>query len=345
MTLRQFFRILLCNFLAFVLSACNNQPEHNELRYTTHTFDSDNQQLFGRFYKPKQHTASDPVVIFVHGDGAMDSTAKGYYLPIIQSLAEKNIATFSWDKPGVGESQGSWLSQSMNDRAIEVKDAIHYLRDAGYQHSQLGLMGFSQASWVFANLHDEPQISYMVLIGGAANWLSQSQYTMWIRLVEAKQIDMNDQAAIARIQQLSEKEYQLIKAGYDHYLSAPLHQDPFMSDPIKEEARFNFVRKNIDADVAEGFSQLNLPMLALFGDSDMHVDIEHSQAEFARAFANSKQPHASLTQITVTNAAHSLLIPELPFNALFSIKKAHFAPGVLETIIDWIDTQHEAHSK
>ncbi|MCG7547482.1 alpha/beta hydrolase [Pseudoalteromonas sp. Of7M-16] len=326
---------------ATLLSACNNNRGQNDLQYTTHTFDSLNHHLVGRLYKPKHHTASDPIVIFVHGDGAMDSTAKSFYIPIIESLAAKNIATFSWDKPGIGKSQGNWLSQSMKDRATEVRDAIQYLRVAGYQQNQIGLLGFSQASWVFANLHSESQINFMVLVGGAANWLSQSQYSMWIRLVDEGKISVDDAAALERINLLSAAEYQLIKAGYDHYLSAALHQDPYMPEPIKDEARFNFVRKNIDADVFEGFSKLNFPMLAIYGDSDVHVDIEHSQVEFAHAFASSTQPYASLEQVTIHNATHGLMKPDLPLDALFSIKKEHFSPSAINTIVDWIDLQRD----
>ncbi|MDK2596850.1 alpha/beta hydrolase family protein [Pseudoalteromonas obscura] len=340
------FWVLLVVFIfVSLLSACNNNQSQHDLQYTTHSFDSLNHQLVGRLYKPKHHTAFDPIVIFVHGDGAMDSIAKSFYLPIIESLAAKNIATFSWNKPGVGESQGNWLSQSMKDRATEVQDAIQYLRVAGYQQSQIGLLGFSQASWVFANLHNETQLDFMVLVGGAANWLSQSQYSMWIRLVDEGTISADDLAAIERINQLTAKEYQLIKAGYDHYLAAPLHQDPYMPEPIKDEARFNFVRKNIDADVFEGFSKLNLPMLAIYGDSDVHVDIEHSQVEFAHAFASSSQQYASLEQVTIRNATHGLLRPDLPLDALFSIKKKHFSPSAIETMVEWIDLKRETSEK
>ncbi|KZN61963.1 hypothetical protein N473_20690 [Pseudoalteromonas luteoviolacea CPMOR-1] len=339
MTQYKFLLILFMCILTSVLTACNNKLADSDLQYTTHTFDSQNHQLSGRLYKPKHHTISDPIVIMVHGDGAMDRTAKSYYLPIIHALAEKNIATFSWDKPGVGRSTGHWLSQSMDDRASEVRDAINYLYSAGYQHNQVGLLGFSQASWVFANLYHDTRVEFMVLVGGAANWLAQSQYSMWVRLVEAEKISIDDEAALLRINQLSAEEYKLIKAGYDHYLAALLHQDPFMPEPIGDEARFNFVQKNIDSDVFEGFRQLNLPMLAIYGDSDVHVDIEHSQTEFAYAFENTKQPKSSLEQVVISNASHGLLKPELPLDAIFSIKKSHFSSGAIDTLVDWIDSQ------
>ncbi|KZN55473.1 alpha/beta hydrolase family protein [Pseudoalteromonas luteoviolacea] len=330
--------LFACTFVS-VLSACNNKLDFSENPYTTHTFDSLDNQLSARLYKPKLHSESDPIVIFVHGDGDMDSTANSFYLPIIDALNEQKIATFSWDKPGVGNSGGDWLSQSMQDRALEVQDAIAYLRATGYQQNQIGVIGFSQASWVFANLHSETEIKFMVLVGGAANWLSQSQYSMWIRLVDEGKIDADDATALERINKLSDQEYQLIKAGYDNYLAASLHQDPFMSEPLENEARFNFVRKNIDADVSEGFSKLNVPMFAMYGDSDVHVDIEHSKVEFEYVFANSDQPNASLEQVTISNATHGLMKPELPLDALFSIKKSHFSHGAIETMVEWINLQ------
>lgn len=332
--------ILVTLCLLCMLSACNGKSNKSAYPYSIHVFHSEDNQLTGRLYLPDGHTDSDPIVILVHGDGAMDSTANGFYLPIIQSLLSENIAAFSWDKPGVGQSQGHWLTQSMMQRAAEVKDVISYLKRNGYQHNPIHLLGFSQASWVFAHLHDEPNIDSMILVGGAANWLAQSQYSMWIRLLEEEKIDANDMQAIAKIKELSQQEYHLIKTGYDHYLSSPLHQHPFMSDPIADEARFNFIRNNIDADVHEGFSQLTVPMLAIFGDSDTHVDIEHSQLAFATAYASSISSKASLVQVTIPNASHSLLKPELPFDALFSIEKQHFAPDAIETIVNWLTRQH-----
>ena len=57
----------------------------------------------------------------------MPYDAYGDYRPLWGRLAERGIASFSWDKVGVGNSQGDWQSQSMDDRAEETVAAIEML--------------------------------------------------------------------------------------------------------------------------------------------------------------------------------------------------------------------------
>ncbi|WP_431355862.1 alpha/beta hydrolase, partial [Bacillus safensis] len=57
------------------------------------------------------------IVLFVHGDGPQNATYDGGYRPLMERFAKQGYASISWDKPGVGESEGNWLHQSMDDRA------------------------------------------------------------------------------------------------------------------------------------------------------------------------------------------------------------------------------------
>jgi hypothetical protein len=58
-----------------------------------------------------------PFVLLIHGDGPQDRWSDGGYIPLVNFLVSQGIAVFSWDKPGVGESTGNWLAQTMSDRA------------------------------------------------------------------------------------------------------------------------------------------------------------------------------------------------------------------------------------
>jgi len=81
-------------------------------------------QLAGVMTIPEDSEGPFPVVVFVHGDSALPFDAYGYYRPLWDRLAEAGIASFSWDKAGVGKSTGDWESQSMDDRSEEVIAAI-----------------------------------------------------------------------------------------------------------------------------------------------------------------------------------------------------------------------------
>lgn len=321
-------------FLCCLLGGChNNNKEHVEERYVA--FSANTNTLDARLVVPHVHQSHDAIILLVHGDGAMDHSANGYFDPVINTLTRKRYATMSWSKPGIGESTGNWLAQTMPQRAEEVRSAIRYLRDNGYPDNPIGVVGFSQASWVLAELHSEPEIEFAALVGGAANWREQSKYTMWLRLIDEQKIHADDHSVWPEISELNEIEYQLIKSGYDTYQGSDLHLHPFMGTPLEDEARFNFVRTNIDSDVSLGFSQIHFPLLALFGDSDTRVDVDHSQQIFASTIGAPDK----LTQKVISNASHSLLKTDLPVRAALYLTEDDFAPGALDALIAWLDAQ------
>jgi len=64
-------------------------------------------------------------------------------------FAAVGVATLSYDKPGVGGSEGDWTSQSFDDRAREALCAVRSLQDtAGIESTCVGLLGGSQGGWI-----------------------------------------------------------------------------------------------------------------------------------------------------------------------------------------------------
>jgi len=79
-------------------------------------FLSKDTHLTGKLILPKLKKESYPVLIFIHGDGAMPYDAYGYYHSLWNNLAKNGIASYSWNKAGVDTSSGNWITQSMDDR-------------------------------------------------------------------------------------------------------------------------------------------------------------------------------------------------------------------------------------
>ncbi|SDT36975.1 alpha/beta hydrolase family protein [Actinoplanes derwentensis] len=84
--------------------------------------------LNGVLALPEKQAGPVPVVVFVHGDGAVDATRDGQYRPSFEALAKAGVASVSWNKPGVGGSAGNWLEQNQADRAREVATVVTNLR-------------------------------------------------------------------------------------------------------------------------------------------------------------------------------------------------------------------------
>ena len=91
-----------------------------------------------------------PVVVFVHGDGPIERTGFGLYLPVMERMLRAGYATFAWDKPGTGKSTGEIdRSRLQAQRTQILLDAIEVMKaHPDLDPQRIGLWGASQAGYV-----------------------------------------------------------------------------------------------------------------------------------------------------------------------------------------------------
>ncbi|WP_414980531.1 alpha/beta hydrolase family protein [Congregibacter sp.] len=277
--------------------------------------------------------------MFVHGDGPLNYQAEGYYPLIWNFLRKRGFAIFSWSKPGVGASSGEWLEQSMLDRQSELRAAIHFIRKKyGYTGRQTGLLGFSQAGWVVpAVANDNSEIGFVVGIGFAIDWISQSWYLGERRLMsEGKtpaEIDSAYEQHLEEIRRLREGQ------GYRQFRKQNMEAPNLMS-----EQRYGFVAKNFEVNAYSDYKNLRQPLLILLGDQDLNVDIFETEKKLTKLFRDRDNLQISI----IRNATHGLLRAN-SFNQqtpglLFWLKlmwegEAALAPGFLPALGEWINRQ------
>ena len=83
-----------------------------------------------------------PLVIFFHGNAANIS----HFVAILQYFHEMGFATFIFDYRGFGKSQGHVLREE--DLYIDGRSAVDYLRNKGWQPSQMIFYGHSMGAAV-----------------------------------------------------------------------------------------------------------------------------------------------------------------------------------------------------
>ena len=328
-------KYILILFIFACMLGCNN-VKHNAKPIA---FESNGNLLDGIWVKPSSRISRSTTLIFIHGDGAMDAKSKGFFTPIFNTLADNGISSFSWHKPGISSSAGNWLAQSMVDRAQEVRDAIKLIKQQN-KNEKIGVIGFSQAGWVIPYLYDEPLLGFAIMVSPAVNWRQQSQYLTWQRLVREGLIEPEDEQALNTIEVLEQQVYALIKGDFETYQHHPIHQHPFKGEPISDPQRFGFVQKNIDEDATANLAKFGKPILALFGDSDLNVDVEHSQ----QVYSELAKSGVNITTHEFANATHQLLkadeylmLTSIQWYAKFSLEsKDAFAPNFLNILIDWV---------
>ncbi len=302
-------------------------------------------QISGTLHLPGVQDA--PVMLLVHGDGPQDRYSGGGYLPLIKVFLESGIAVYSWDKPGVGDSQGDWLDHSMSDRADLAKAAFLQLKTLpDLSLSSFGFLGFSQAGWVLPHLAQENEpTDFLVLVGGAVDWQRQGQYYTRQRLAadgasaEAIKSELDRQAS-------QNEQYLGPEAAYADYVAA---QDT--TTPMPED-RFHFVKKNWRLNSTETLKTAEKPMFIIHGSDDLNVDPDYNSQTYRQILENQ---HPSNRFEIIDGASHGLLRSDL-FNyqrpdqipfwvewAFLALGREAFTPGALDLIANWVhDQSHSA---
>ncbi|WP_321836276.1 alpha/beta hydrolase family protein [Pseudomonas kulmbachensis] len=293
------------------------------------SFEANGLLLAGTLWLPDQ--AAIAAVVLVHGDGPQDRTSQQGYDPLINALLDAGIAVVSWDKPGIGGSQGNWLSQSMTDRYVNARSAVSTLRSK-LQGIPVGVLGFSQAGWVLPRL-GPTEADFIVLVGGAVSWQRQGDYYTRTRLQRTGMSEPDVERVMAQM------------AAADERLFASSQVPPIALLGSMSPERWAFVRRNLHQDATHDLQELKVPVLALWGADDLNVNSEVN-AEIYRKTAGGNHPANRID--VIPDATHGLL-KTAPYNTQltsewpwfttlrFLMESRHaYAPGALETITEWV---------
>ena len=305
---------------------------------------SSGDELRGALALPLGSPAPAPAVIIVAGDGPVDRDAHGYYRAFREALAARGIASFSWDKPGVGGSGGDWLAQDMDDRAAEVIAAYRRLdAHGGVDASRIGVLGFSQAGWVLPRLADESWVDYMIFASTAIDVIRQGEYFRRKRLERA---GVEDPAAAAAPDETDRRIDELLASEEgDHAAYLELLErargDGGRGEPMSE-ARFGFVKGLVAEDATEALADIDVPVLALFGGRDLNVDVHDSIEVYSRVFAGNDRvgfeyrlfPDAT-HQLTASRHFNEQVPGLRAWLKIQLLGDALFADGVLDAVADF----------
>ena len=272
------------------------------------------------------HGASRGLVVMVHGDGPVEATQGGLYSPWFEGASDAGFATLSWSKPGIGGSEGEWLSQSMDNRAEEVSASIDWAKaQDDIPTETIVLWGASQAGWVFPKVtRDRDDIDGVVVVGTAINWLRQGHFNLYAELDHEGATAQERERAIEESRQTRA----LLERGasYQDYLAAKVSTDPM------SEARWEFVQRNFDSDATVDLissAERPIPMRLMVGTQDRNVDVVETEETYRSIFG----PSLSVTHF---DGAHSLARPIMEDNDLIGAlagavwPRALLAPGVID---------------
>jgi len=111
-------------------------------------FTCEGSALAGTIYLPLKE-GRHPVVVWLHGSGAQ---ARLTYGPLVAAYINDGIAFFTYDKRGVGESEGECCPDVDGHFNLVTADAVGAVKAArsysGIDPDQVGFLGASAAGWI-----------------------------------------------------------------------------------------------------------------------------------------------------------------------------------------------------
>jgi pimeloyl-ACP methyl ester carboxylesterase len=237
--------------------------------------DSGGVRLAGTLWRP----AGDPVAgVLMHpGSGPSDRDNDVLFPPIREHLLQVGIAVCSFDKRGVGGSDGSWLEAGLYEQADDLLAALAVFESESPRDLPLGLFGHSQGGWVVVEAAGRgAPIAFVITNSGpGVSPARQERYSLARKLTagqEAEALAAYD-AVVAVMRErpsLATGLQQLDAAG------VPYRELPGLQFVFENEAIWHLFAVISDYDPASALSRIGVPVLALFGAADKITPPEES---------------------------------------------------------------------
>ena len=245
-----------------------------------------------------------------------------------------------YDKRGVGGSTGDWKTASFDDLAGDVVAAFDYLKTRrDIDHAQIGLLGWSQAGWVMPLAAVRAKdLAFLISISGAG--VAPAETTLDETQNEMKASGVPP-PAVQQMVSLMKLQYDFARTGdgWDEYAAARARLAARMGTPpdtfpgTPNDPYWQFIRRLYFYDPAPTLRQLQLPVLAFFGELDDNIVPEKNRSAWEAALKAGN--HRDYTLRVLPRGDHLLLEAKVGSNAeMASLRR--FVPAYQTTVEEWL---------
>ena len=321
------------------------------------SFASDDLSLAGTLRLPDTDEVSYPAVLFIHGSGPVNRDGNAVdlvtgnivmeidvYRQLAVALSDSGIASFRFDKRGVGESEGDATLASRADLLTDARAAIRALRaQPEIDPSRIILIGHSEGSYLAPALAvEDADIAGVVLMAGAARALDA--ITRW--QVEALLGQQGIEGAALEAALAEQDQYiafvEASQGEWSDYTVAELQAEiPWLGEDAATQLKatplaLSWLREHYLAEPADVIARLQVPVLIVSGEKDFQVPSSEAGllSELLEATGND-----DVTAYVFPDLNHLLRNhPEEP-NLTYRHVDEPVDPRVTEAIGDWIVTR------
>lgn len=220
-------------------------------------------------------------VLMHPGSGPSDRDNDWFFPPIRRHLLEAGIAVCSFDKRGVGGSEGSWLEAGIEEQADDLLAALGVFATE-YPGLPIGLFGHSQGGWVVVEAASRslPVAFVIPSSGGGASPARQERYSLANKVTAGQETT----EALATYDAVVEviRERPTLGAGVARLEAegVPYRNLPGLDFMFEDEAIWRLCAEIFAYDPAPALARITAPVLGLLGAADKVNPPEESLAAF-----------------------------------------------------------------
>lgn len=308
----------------------------------------------------KETEDSSKLVILLTGSGAQDRDESVGGFKIFGELATQlysaGFSSFRYDDRGVGESRGE-TDATLSDLAEDLVDVIDYFEE-NYpeKFTNIILLGHSQGGLVAAIAEQERDVAGIIFMGApflrGDQVINQQIFTISEAQGINEQIVEENLAFQNRIYDVirTNGSWEGIEQDLYNRLEAQINELPeqqrnslgdmesFIRSQINRQlaaAKTDWFKSFIEFEPESVISELEIPMLAIFGEKDSQV-IETPNREAAENL--NEEANLNLQIISIPEANHLFQKSNSGLPSEYGMLERSFADGFVDAITNWLNS-------
>ncbi len=334
------------------------EPQNNQ----HFTFQYQGLEYSGLIQYPKSEPTALVVIIPGHGktdlvNGEQWNRERNFFL-------DMGLSVVVWDRAGCGDSEGEYNHhQSVQSSAEEARAALAKIRKLKVPGShKTGYWGLSRAGWIVPlAIRGDKDIAFWISVGGT------DQYeTFPYMLASNYRLQGNSEKAVKQLMQEWDFAWRAMRGdtSYKAFLEGTqmLAENTFLKEmgfSIPDKREYRKMQKHnrnnkgttlwneqngreiIVPGFAKLLSELNIPVLALFGELDSQVDWRGAKSLYEHSIGN--KPQADLSIKVFPKCSHAMFKCETgAYGEDLSQFGWEACEGYLDTMKNWLIKQRIA---
>lgn len=270
---------------------------------------NDGIRLSGTLYLPKTD-GPHAAIVFISGSGTTTRSQR-MCREHATHFASRGTAVLMYDKRGCGESGGDWKTADLNDLARDLAGGLAMLRErSDIDDERLVLMGLSQGAWVaLIAAEQSPGVAGIVMLSGPPMTpAEQNEYVVEARLRgrghgdEAIAEALEIERVVANVYRTNDG-WEAAQEKIDLVKSRPWFADAQLGLQPRDSWNWQWYRKLLDYDPIPALTSLPIPILSVYGETDMLVPADRSMKIIEALSADAAAPRVTAL---IAGARHDL---------------------------------------